>query len=187
MVAVLAVLAIGGEYATGMIRVTLAAIPRRRTALAAKAAVVVAVVAPCAAAAVAGSAAAGRCLAPAASRVATTEAGRCCAPAVGSVLYLVAGRPARASASPRRCGNSAAAIGVVLGLLYVLPIVILAVADAELAAPPAADRPDRRAGHPGHADLDALPIGPWAGLGVLAAWAAAALLGGGVLFLRRDA
>jgi ABC-2 type transport system permease protein len=30
-------------------------------------------------------------------------------------------------------------------------------------------------------------VGPWAGLGVLAAWAAAALLGGGLLLRLRDA
>jgi ABC-2 type transport system permease protein len=35
--------------------------------------------------------------------------------------------------------------------------------------------------------LDALPIGPWAGLGVLAVWAAAALSLGGLLLCRRDA
>ena len=35
--------------------------------------------------------------------------------------------------------------------------------------------------------LSRLPIGPWAGLGVLAAWAAAALLAGGILLCRRDA
>ncbi len=32
-----------------------------------------------------------------------------------------------------------------------------------------------------------LPIGPWAGLGVLAAWAAIALLTGGLLLRLRDA
>jgi ABC-2 type transport system permease protein len=32
-----------------------------------------------------------------------------------------------------------------------------------------------------------LPIGPWPGLGVLAAWAAGALLAGGLLLRRRDA
>jgi ABC-2 type transport system permease protein len=36
-------------------------------------------------------------------------------------------------------------------------------------------------------NLAARPIGPWAGLGVLAAWAAAALLAGGLLLQRRDA
>jgi len=36
-------------------------------------------------------------------------------------------------------------------------------------------------------NLGTLPIGPWAGLGVLAAWAAAALLAGGLLLRLRDA
>ena len=36
-------------------------------------------------------------------------------------------------------------------------------------------------------DVDALPIGPWQGLGVLALWALTALLAGGLLFERRDA
>jgi ABC-2 type transport system permease protein len=36
-------------------------------------------------------------------------------------------------------------------------------------------------------NFDKLPIGPWAGLGVLAAWTAAALLAGTVVFLLRDA
>jgi ABC-2 type transport system permease protein len=35
--------------------------------------------------------------------------------------------------------------------------------------------------------LSSLPIGPWAGLGVLAVWAAAALLAGGLLLQLRDA
>jgi hypothetical protein len=35
--------------------------------------------------------------------------------------------------------------------------------------------------------VDALPIGPWKGLGVLALWALAALLAGGLYFERRDA
>ncbi len=35
--------------------------------------------------------------------------------------------------------------------------------------------------------LDAMPVGPWQGLAVLAAYAGAALLLGGVLFQVRDA
>ena len=35
--------------------------------------------------------------------------------------------------------------------------------------------------------LRSLPISPWAGLGVLAAWAAAALLAGALLLRLRDA
>ncbi|MFJ5829106.1 hypothetical protein [Streptomyces sp. NPDC093089] len=36
-------------------------------------------------------------------------------------------------------------------------------------------------------DLDHLPISPWHGLAVLAAWTASALLTGGLLLHRRDA
>jgi ABC-2 type transport system permease protein len=36
-------------------------------------------------------------------------------------------------------------------------------------------------------EVSGLPISPWAGLGVLAAWAAAALLAGGLLLRLRDA
>ena len=36
-------------------------------------------------------------------------------------------------------------------------------------------------------NLRDLPISPWGGLGVLAAWAAAALLAGGLLLRLRDA
>jgi ABC-2 type transport system permease protein len=39
----------------------------------------------------------------------------------------------------------------------------------------------------GTKNLNKLPIGPWPGLGVLAAWAAAALLAGGLLLRLRDA
>jgi len=35
--------------------------------------------------------------------------------------------------------------------------------------------------------LRSLPISPWAGLGVLAGWAAAALLAGGIMLRLRDA
>jgi ABC-2 type transport system permease protein len=36
-------------------------------------------------------------------------------------------------------------------------------------------------------NLHSQPIGPWAGLGVLAAWAAGALLAGGLVLRLRDA
>jgi ABC-2 type transport system permease protein len=83
--------------------------------------------------------------------------------------------------------DSAAAIGVVLGLLYIFPIL-------GLAASPAWQRHLQQLG-PMTAGLEIqastglghLPLGPWAGPGVLAAWAAAALLGGGLLLCRRDA
>ena len=58
----------------------------------------------------------------------------------------------------------------------------------EPGAPARADRADdRRARDPGTTNLRSLPIAPWVGLGVLAAWAAAALAGGGLLLTLRDA
>jgi hypothetical protein len=84
--------------------------------------------------------------------------------------------------------DSVAAIGIVLGLLYLFPIIGAAVGNAQL------DRHIQQIGPmtaglavQATTDLDQLPIGPWAGLGVLAAWAAAALLAGGLLLHRRDA
>jgi ABC-2 type transport system permease protein len=84
--------------------------------------------------------------------------------------------------------DSAAAIGVVLGLLYLFPIVAQVVTDPDW------QRHLKQLGPmtaglaiQATANLDSLPIGPWAGLGVLAAWAAAALLIGGLLLRLRDA
>ena len=84
--------------------------------------------------------------------------------------------------------DSAAAIGVVLGLLYLFPIIAAAVS-----SPHWHNRIERYA--PMNAGLaiqattglHSLPISPWGGLGVLAAWAAAALLAGGLLLRLRDA
>ena len=64
VVAILDVLAISGEYSTGMIRVTLAAMPRRLTVLAAKAALVASLVLAAGAVAVPASLLAGRLILP---------------------------------------------------------------------------------------------------------------------------
>lgn len=83
--------------------------------------------------------------------------------------------------------DTAVAITAVLALLYAAPMIIAFTSD-----PVWQERLQRFA--PGPAglaiqatvNLDQLPIGPWAGLGVLAAYAAAALLAGGALFAVRD-
>ncbi len=83
--------------------------------------------------------------------------------------------------------DPAVAIGVVLGLLYLFPII------AAVAAGPHWQRHLAQIG-PMSARLEiqatrnlhSLPIGPWAGLGVLAARAATALLAGGLLLRFRD-
>jgi len=64
VVAIVAVLAVSGEYGTGMIRTTLAAMPRRATVLAAKAAVVTTVTLAAGTLAVLGSLLAGRLILP---------------------------------------------------------------------------------------------------------------------------
>ncbi|WP_028059336.1 hypothetical protein [Candidatus Solirubrobacter pratensis] len=84
--------------------------------------------------------------------------------------------------------DTGAAIGLVLGLLYLFPII------ASAAANPHWQRRLEQIG-PMTAGLEvqattvlrSLAISPWGGLGVLAAWAAAALLAGGLLLRLRDA
>ena len=179
IVAILAVLVIGNEYSTGMLRVTLTALPRRTGVLAAKAVIVTGVVAAAAVLAVLGSLVAGRFILPAHEFVLR--------PAIGSVLYLVlVGLLSLGTATAVR--NPAAAIGIVLGLIYVFPILTQVVTDPgwqkhlQQIGPMSAGLAVQAT-----LDVDALLIGPWKGLGVLALWALAALLAGGVLFERRDA
>ncbi|TQM79770.1 ABC-2 type transport system permease protein [Saccharothrix saharensis] len=185
VVAVLAVLAVGGEYGTGMIRVTLAALPRRSTVLAAKAAVVGALVLAAGAVAVLVAVPVGRVLL---ADVADAPVdGVVVRAAVGSVLYLVlVGLLSVGVATAVR--DAAAAIGLVLGLLYLFPVVAAVVSDPDWVRRLQRISP-MTAGLAVQAttNLDALSISPWAGLGVLGLWAAGALLVGGVLLRLRDA
>jgi len=193
VVAIVAVLAVSGEYSTGMIRATLAAMPHRTTVLAAKAAVVSAVTLAAGAVAVLGSVLAGRLIlpghgyTPAAGYPALSLAnGTVLRAAAGTVLYLalIALLSLGIATAVR---DAAVAIGAVLGLLYLFPI-LAQVGGAgmqrhlEQIGPMTAGLEIQAS-----TGLRHLPIGPWAGLGVLAAWAAAALLAGGLLLRLRDA
>jgi ABC-2 type transport system permease protein len=194
VVAVLAVLTVGEEYSTGMIRTTLLAVPRRATVLAAKAVVVTGAVLAAGTAAVLGCVLAGRLILP---RHGFTAAhgypplsltdGATLRAAAGSVLYLgLIGLLSLGAAMAVR--DSATAVGIMLGLLYLFPII------AHLVTSPHWQRHLQQAG-PSTAGLSIqatiglhnLPIAPWAGLGVLALWAAGALLIGGLLLRLRDA
>jgi len=216
IVAILAVLAISNEYSTGMIRTTLVAMPHRSAVLAAKAVIVGGLVLAAGTIAVGGSLLAGRILLPghgftaARSVLGSVLAGRYILPgngftkvngalalslgdgptlraAAGSVLYLalIALLSLGVATAVR---DSAVAIGVVLGLFYLSPIVAVAVS-----SPHWHNRIERYA--PMNAGLTiqdtiglhGLAISPWGGLGVLAAWAAGALLAGGLLLRLRDA
>jgi ABC-2 type transport system permease protein len=194
VVVILAATAISGEYGTGMIRVTFTATPRRTAVLAAKAAVIAGLVLAAGTIAVAGCVLAGQLILPGHGFSAAHgyEAlslgdGPVLRAAAGSVLYLalVALLSLGAAAVVR---DTAVAIGTVLGLLYVVPIVAALLGNSSMArhlqqvAPMTAGLAIQAT-----TGLRALPIAPWAGLGVLAGWAAAALLAGGVLLWLRDA
>ena len=195
VVAVLAVLMISGEYSSGMIRTTFIAMPRRWTVLAAKAVTLTGLVLAASAVAVAGSLAAGRLILTGNGlttargfAVVSLAHGPTVQAAVGSVFYLaLVGLLSLGIAAIVR--DSATATGSVLGMLYVAPLVALF-----LGGEPTWQRWVERY-TPTNAGLailnttglDHLAISPWAGLGVLAGWAAAALLTAGVLLRLRDA
>ena len=106
--------------------------------------------------------------------------------AAGSVLYLVLiALLGLGVATAIR--DTAVSIGVVLGLLYLPPILAQASSDPlrrhiQQIAPMTAGLAIQAT-----TNLRNLPIAPWAGLGVLAAWAAAALLVAVLLLRLRDA
>lgn len=194
VVAILAVLVVSNEYSTGMMHVTLAAMPRRLCLLSAKAATLVGLVTVTAVIAVGGCLLSGRLILPgdgftpahgyalvSLSHAATSRA------ALGSVLYLVlVALLAVGVATAVR--DSGTAIGVVLGLLYLFPLLAQVVSDpvwhrrVEQIGPMTAGLAIQAT-----TNLQDLPVSPWAGLGVLAAWAGGALLAGAILLRVRDA
>ena len=194
VVAVLAVLAISNEYSTGMIDTTLTAIPRRTRLLAAKGVPLTAVVLLAATVTVAGCLLAARLILPhrgyapangfpllSLSYAPTLRA------AVGSVLYLIliALLGLGVAAAIR---DTAVSIGVMLSLLYLFPLLAQTVNDPawhrrlEQVGPTTAGLAIQAT-----TNLSSLPISPWAGLGVLAAWSTGALIIGGLLLHLRDA
>jgi ABC-2 type transport system permease protein len=194
VVAILAVLAVCNEYSTGMIRVTLAAMPRRWTVLAAKAAIIAGLVLAAGAVAVVGSVLAGQLILPGHGFTAargfhpiSLGYGPTLRAASGSVLYLalIALLSLGIAAIVR---DSAVSIGAVLAVLYVFPIALAFVTDAhwqhrlERWAPTIAGLTIQDT-----TGLHSLAISPWDGLGVLAIWAGAALLAGGLALQLRDA
>ena len=193
VIAVLAVLTVSEEYGTGMIRVTLAATPSRSAVLAAKAVNLAGLTLAAGLVAVTGCLITGRLMLPGSglgpahgyplislAHTATLRA------ATGSVLYLVlTGLLALGVATVLR--DTAVSTGVVLAMLYMPPLLVQAVGDPlrrhlEQIAPMTAGLAIQAT-----TNLTNLPIAPWAGLGVLAGWAAGALIIAGVLLRVRDA
>ena len=180
--AVLGVLAISDEYGTGMIHVTLTAMPRRAAVLAAKAAVLAGQVLTAGTVAILVSVLLGRLILPG---YALTPA--LLRAAAGSVLYLtlIALLGLGIATAVR---DAAVAIGIVLGLLFLFPIIAHYITITtvqhylnEIAPMTAGLYIQSTTG------LRTLPLTPWQGLTVLAAWTAAALLLGGLTLQVRDA
>jgi ABC-2 type transport system permease protein len=194
VVAILAVLVVCTEYSTGMIRVTLAAMPRRPVVLAAKGALVAGLVLAAGAVAVLASVLAAQLIMPGhgftAARgfhLVSLAYGPTLRAAGGSVLYLalIALLSIGIAAMIR---DSAVSIGAALAVLYVFPIVLSFVTNEtwqhrlERWTPTAAGLSIQAT-----TNLKSLIISPWDGLGVLAIWAGAALAAGALVLKLRDA
>ena len=184
-VAVLGVLVISSEYSTGMIRVTLASVPQRRTLFAARALVlsatllVVGIVSSFVAFFL------GQAILSGGHLQTTIGAPGVLRAVVGAGLYLtVVGLLALGLGTLLR--STAGAIAAVVGLLLVLPGLVRALPSDW------ANAIDKYLpGEAGQAIFNvhtqAHMLSPWAGFAVFCAYAAAALLGAGYLLHRRDA
>jgi ABC-2 type transport system permease protein len=191
--AILGVLAISGEYSTGMIRTTLTAMPRRPRVLGAKAVVVAGLTLAAGAVGVLASLLAGRLILPGRGFTGlhgypplSLAGGPDLRAAVGSVLYLalIALLALGVAAAVR---DSAVSIGLVLALLYLFPVIASALTPSwsrhlQQIGPMSAGLIIQATG-----GLRGLPLAPWQGLGVLALWAAGALIVGGLVLQLRDA
>jgi ABC-2 type transport system permease protein len=184
-IVVLAVLAMTNEYASGLVCTTLACAPHRSRVLIAKAATVTATTVGVGLLGVAGSLVAARILLRGEGFTATT--GPTLRAAAGTVLYLglVALLSLGVAAALR---HTAPALTTVLGLLYLFPLLGQLITDErwhariERFAPMSAGLAVQTT-----TNLEDLPVGPWTGLAILAAYAGAALLSGAALFITRDA
>jgi ABC-2 type transport system permease protein len=193
VVAILAILAVTEEYGTGMIRVTLAAIPRRGVMLGAKAVNIAGLTLITAVPAVAGSLIAGRLLLPETGldpahgyALVSIMHGPTLRAAFGSVLYL--GLIALLSLGIGTIvRDTALSTGIVLGLLYLPPLLAQLVSGPwrrhiQQIAPMTAGLAIQAT-----RNIRSLPISPWAGLGVLTTWTAAMLLVALAVLKARDA
>jgi ABC-2 type transport system permease protein len=193
VVAILAVLAITGEYSTGMIRTTLTAMPCRGTVLAAKAIVATGLALAAGTVGVLASVLAGSLILPGHGFTAahgyallSLANGPDLRAEAGSVLYLaLIALLALGVATAVR--DSAVSIGLVLALLYLFPVIASALGPdwsrrlAQIGPMTAGLSIQATTG------LRSLALTPWQGLGVLALWATAALLTGALALRLRDA
>jgi ABC-2 type transport system permease protein len=188
--ALIGVLAIGGEYDTGMIRVTLTAMPRRGRLLAAKALVLAGPVLAASAVATAACMLIGWLVLPAHGFTAANgfdlfsgamwRAWLCAL----AYLTLVAMLGLGVATAVR---DAAVGVGAALALLYLFPVIALAAGQAvqrwvERIGPMSAGMDSQAT-----VALRGLPLTPWQGLGVVTLWAAGTLILGTAVLRKRDA
>lgn len=192
LIAIWATREVTGEYRSGMIHTTLTAIPQRGSLLAAKITVVTVLALGAGTVTVIGSLLAAHALLAANGFTAAHGlplvqfADRTLRAGIGSICYLgLIALLAIGIAVVVR--DSAAATGIVLGLLYLFPLAVQLAGDAAWQRHLLQIGPTT-AGLSVQAtiNLGALPISPWAGLAVLAAWAAGSVLVGCLAFCVRD-
>jgi ABC-2 type transport system permease protein len=192
--AILGVVCVSSEYSTGLVRVSLTAVPRRWLVLASKAVFVGGLSLAAGAVAVVASVLLGQAIlaghgftAAHGYAAVSLAHGPTLRAAVGSALYLalIAVLSLGVATAVR---DSAIAIGVALGLLFIFPLIAGFVSNPqwhrhlEQIGPMTAGL-----GIQSTIGLGGLPLTPWSGLGVTAAWAAGALLLGGLILKFRDA
>ncbi len=190
--AVLGVVAMSTEYEPTQIRTTLAAVPRRLEVLLAKMATVAALVAGAATVGTLGALAAGRAVVSRSGFAAAGGVGVALGDAatvraaVGTVCYLaLVAVLALGLATVLR--DAAVGVVSVLALLYLFPVLGAVITDPTWQHRLQRYAPmDAGLAVQATRGLDHLPIGPWAGLAVLAGYAAASLAAGAAAFRLRD-
>jgi len=188
-IGVLGVLVMSAEYGTGTIRATVAAVPRRRRVLEAKALVFGVVALVVGEVSSFASFLVGQAILAGTTPHATLSQPRVLRAVVGGGLYLVVlGLLALGIAVMVR--HTAGAISAFVGVLFVLPLIDQAlptsIADAvgrflpaEIGAVMTTARPD--------VHLAVGSFAPWTGFALLCGYAVVTLVVGGLLFERRDA
>jgi ABC-2 type transport system permease protein len=192
--AIIGVMCVSSEYSSGLMRLSLTAVPRRWRVLVSKAVFAGGLSLAAGAVAVVASVLLGQVIlaghgftAAHGYAVLSLAHGPTLRAAVGSAIYLalIALLGLGVATAVR---DSATSIGVVLGLLFIFPLVGGFVSDPqwhrhlEQIGPMTAGL-----GIQSTIGLSGLTLTPWSGLGVTAAWAAGALLVGGLMLQFRDA
>ncbi|MEU6145707.1 ABC transporter permease [Streptomyces sp. NPDC047081] len=176
---VLGVLSMGAEYGTGTIRTTLTAMPKRWRVLAAKAAALALLTAATGALAITTALWTAKLILPVHGPTLRATTGSILILALVAVLGLALATLLR---------DTAGGIMLGLALLYIVPLTI-----DLIHSPTWQHRLQRWTPMPAALsiqatrDLNHLPIGPWPGLGVLAAYAVGLLVFGGAVLRMRDA